>query len=501
MRPFIWMTCIVVATLAAGLACAGTGTASGYVATAVWGEAGESPGELASPKSAAVDAAGRVYVVDYLNHTLLKYEAGGALLDVWGGYGSEPGRFFNPSRVAVGPDGSVYVTDAGNHRVQRFTGSGLLLGCWGREGRGRGEFRYPRGVAVAANGTVYVTDERNHRVQAFTADGRFLRSWGSRGSGRGRFGFAKDVAVGRHGRVYVVERDNARVQVFSAAGRWLDSWGRGGAAPGRFRGARGLGIDARGHVFVADSMNYRIQEFTAAGVFVRQWGCRGSLPGLLMQPRDVAPAPDGTLVVADTVNDRLQRYAPSPLSDSEPPRTTSSVTARWSRTPVTATLSAGDAESGVAVTYARRGAVGAFEPYAAPFALTTEGAHRLQYLSVDAAGNQEITRTQVVRLDWTSPAVRPVALGVTRTTLGRAATLRFSVADRYSPRCRLTLVVTRDGRPRHRRDLGWRRASRDGRAQEVAVGARLARGRYGVTVTARDAAGNLTAASGVLVVR
>jgi hypothetical protein len=253
-------------------------------------------------------------------------------------------------------------------------------------------------------------------------------------------------------------------------------------------------------VFVADAMNDRIQEFRADGSFVRLWGCRGRETGLLLQPRDVAPAPDGSIVVVDTYNRRLQRFALSESSDAEPPRTSSSVGSGWRRTPVTATLTAVDAGSGVAFTYAMRSPAAAFTAVEGPFLLESEGTHRVRYLSVDAAGNQESIRELTVRLDWTDPEVVPDRLPGVRTSAGRAAIVRFSVADRYSPACRMTLAVTRDGRVVYVRDLGWRRVSPSGRAQRVEIGARLAPARYGLKLTVRDRAGNSREGGGVLVV-
>ena len=86
--------------------------------TSVWGKAGAGRGQLAVPKGVVVARDGSVWVVDYLNDKLIKYDTKAAVVLVRGGQGSAPGRFRQPSRVAVGPDGSVYVTDAGPVRVQ-----------------------------------------------------------------------------------------------------------------------------------------------------------------------------------------------------------------------------------------------------------------------------------------------------------------------------------------------------------------------------------------------
>jgi sugar lactone lactonase YvrE len=405
----------------------------------------------------------------------------------------------NPSRIALGPDGSLYVTDAGNHRIQRFAPDGRLIARWGREGTGPGEFRHPRGIGVAPDGRVYVTDEGNARVQVFTAGGRFLRTWGRFGTARGQFRHPKDVAVSPGGRVYVAEAGNHRVQVFTSAGRWLATWGGHGTAPGRFVGPRGLAVSGSGHVFVADADNCRIQEFRPGGSLVRVWGVQGTLPGLFAGPRDVALAPDGTVVVADTTNHRLQGFAKSKLADDEAPSTVCDVTSGWWRRPVTATLVAGDAGSGVAITYARVGADAPFEAYAGPVAFDSEGVWALQYLSVDAAGNQEIVRRRTLRLDWTAPAVR--SLSPLRALSGSPVTLRCVIADALSPSCRVSVQVMQDEALVRGFSLGWLAASPEGSERVVRFGSWLTPGSYDVRIVVRDLAGNRRTRSTPLTVR
>jgi len=496
------ITCLLAALVAAAAALAttcGPARAAGYQVTGVWGENGTAPGQLRSPKGAAVDADGFVYVVDYRNHTLIKFTASGEVALVWGGLGSRPGQLDNPSRIAMGPDGTLYVTDAGNQRIQRFTTEGRLLGWWGRQGTGPGEFRHPRGITVAANGQVYVTDEGNARVQVFTAGGRFLRAWGHEGTARGCFRHPKDVAVSASGRVFVVEAGNHRVQVFTRTGRWLATWGGRGTAPGRFDGPRGVAVDASGHVFVADAANGRVQEFLAGGSLVRMWGVKGVLPGLFNGPRDVAICPDGSVVVADTLNHRLQRFVLSALDDDEAPKTVCDVASGWWREPVTATLLASDAGSGVAVTYVRVGADRPFQPYAAPVVFDKQGVWALQYVSVDAAGNQETVRRRSLRLDWTPPVVRalPALAGVS----GSPVTLSFVIADAVSPSCRVSVRVSEDGALVRGFSVGWLPVTPGGRAQIVRFGSWLAPGDYVVRVTARDVAGNRDARATSLTVR
>jgi hypothetical protein len=77
------------------------------------------------------------------------------------------------------------------------------------------------------------------------------------------------------------------------------------------------------------------------------------------------------------------------------------------RAPVTVALAAGDgAGSGVTGTeYSVDG--GAFQPYTAPFTVSAQGGHLVEYRSIDAAGNRENTKDQVFAIAPVSGSETP----------------------------------------------------------------------------------------------
>jgi hypothetical protein len=96
--------------------------------------------------------------------------------------------------------------------------------------------------------------------------------------------------------------------------------------------------------------------------------------------------------------------------DADPPVTTSSLSPPspglangWYGVPVTVTLSATDADSGVASTkYTIDG--GPLQTYSAPFTISSEGNHSVSYWSVDNAGNQETAHSISVKIDLNAPS-------------------------------------------------------------------------------------------------
>jgi streptogramin lyase len=124
-------------------------------------------GQFLAPHDVAVDASGNVYVIDYGNQQLHKFDSSGNFITAWGGGGAGDGQFDRPHTVGVDTAGNVYVADTYNHRIQKFDSSGTFLTKWGLQGSGDGQFVQPRGVAIDAAGNVYVADTNNGRVQKF----------------------------------------------------------------------------------------------------------------------------------------------------------------------------------------------------------------------------------------------------------------------------------------------------------------------------------------------
>ena len=301
---------------------------------AQWGSQGSGNSQFDSPVGVAVDGNGNVYVAEYYNHRIQKFDAGGAYVGQWGSNGSGNGQFGYPIGVAVDGSGNVYVADSGNNRIQKFAGDGTFLMAFGWDvvsgnvdtdfeicqpgdtckdgssGSGNGQFSNPQGVAVDGAGNVYVADTSNNRVQKFDAGGAYLTQWGSGGSGNGQFNYPTGVAVDGAGNVYVADTNNHRIQKFDAGGNYQSQWGVSGSGNSQFRYPQGVAADGAGNVYVADSDNNRIQKFDGNGNYLSQWGSNGSGNGQFLYPTGVAVDGAGNVYVADVFNNRIQKFGP-----------------------------------------------------------------------------------------------------------------------------------------------------------------------------------------------
>lgn len=89
-----------------------------------------------------------------------------SLITKWGSLGAGPGQF-NGLNDAHESNGYIYVPDYNNNRIQKFDSNGKFITKFGMKGTGGGQFGRPEGVYVDPSGIVYVADTNNARVQKF----------------------------------------------------------------------------------------------------------------------------------------------------------------------------------------------------------------------------------------------------------------------------------------------------------------------------------------------
>jgi len=172
--------------------------------------------KLKRPAALAVDEKrGRLFVVDTAEHVVHVVPLGpGGEARVLGGRGTELGQFNFPTHLALDAEGRLAVVDAMNFRVQIFDAELRPQNAFGQLGDGLGDLSRPKGVAVDKEGVVFVLEGYFDVVQAFDTKGTLLGTFGGSGVKPGRLWLAGGMALDSRGLLYVADTYNSRVQVF-----------------------------------------------------------------------------------------------------------------------------------------------------------------------------------------------------------------------------------------------------------------------------------------------
>ena len=189
---------------------------------------GKDPGQPNPTFSWVTDVAvdphnGNIYVVDNHRDHVLVFNSAHAQIGQLGvtndsgecGENADNQHFCGPVGVEVDADGSVYVTDWGNQRVQKFNSQRQYQMTFGLQGQGgdqHGEISGPDDVEVDGKGRVYVAD-MSGRVEVFDPTGAYLTTIG--GSGDSDFRVLSDVSVSSSGTVYVSDLSRARIRTYT----------------------------------------------------------------------------------------------------------------------------------------------------------------------------------------------------------------------------------------------------------------------------------------------
>jgi DNA-binding beta-propeller fold protein YncE len=219
--------------------------------------------DLGKPKGMCCDAEGNIVVLEPHYSRVNHFATEGKLIRQWGIHGTNAGQLALPRSVAVETGGRIYISEYGQtERVQQFSADGSrLLQVIGKDGTNPGEFNRAEGLTLDAGNRLYVADSCNHRVQVFSAEGKWLRAYGRAGSAPGQMSYPYDIRVDAAGYQFVCEFGNSRIQIFDAEDRFVEILGGPGASPGRFSNPWSIALDSKGNLYVADAGNHRVQKF------------------------------------------------------------------------------------------------------------------------------------------------------------------------------------------------------------------------------------------------
>ena len=257
---------------------------------------------LSSPADVAVDAAGNRYIADLQHYRIRKVTPAGVISTVAGngvlGFSGDGGPATNASiglvyELAIDAAGNLYLPDYLLHRVRKVSPAGIITtiagtGFPGYSGDGgpasAATLSNPIGVAVDAAGNLYVSEYTGQRIRRISATGTIstVAGNGSAGySGDGgaataaQLGYPFGIALDGTGNLYIAEATNLRVRKVTPAGvisTFAGNGTNGYSGDGGAATAAGLGqladvtVDASGNVYLGTYASNRVRKVSPAGI-------------------------------------------------------------------------------------------------------------------------------------------------------------------------------------------------------------------------------------------
>ena len=281
--------------------------------------------QLNTPINITVDNSNNIYIADFGNGRIVKYEPnsleGKVLIDNLNG----------PYAIEVNDEGDIYVVENYAHRVSKFIFSGddytqVIVAGGNGEGTELNQLFRPMDLHLDESDNLYVLDTYNHRVVKWlpgAIQGSVVAGGNNNGSDLNQLYYPHAFSVDDSGNIYIADWDNRRIvkwDVNSSEGTILKDENNSNLR-GNFIG---IHVDNEsGNIYASDHYDDIVKKFTpisnnqySSSVVAGRdngWGNGSSKIDELRNPRGVNLDNNKNLLVADQENHRIIKVQLSPV--------------------------------------------------------------------------------------------------------------------------------------------------------------------------------------------
>lgn len=247
----------------------GAGSADEFAAaTLTFGQKGTGPGSFDDPRSIAVDRSSNIYVADYSDGRIQRFDSQGIFSQL---INVGPKSYIQG--LAVSSDGKLYAVYGGEAHIFD-TQSGASLGEFDYA-----DDHYFEDVAIGADGKI-VFVSNGEDIFVFNPDGTLNTSIpASISTITGDSELDAKVALDGLGNIYALGTFNNGVFKFSPSGQFLNRFGAQGTEPGKFEAVDAIAVDGQGRIFVSDIQG--VQVFDSDGAYLDSFGGPAQLGGVV----------------------------------------------------------------------------------------------------------------------------------------------------------------------------------------------------------------------------
>jgi len=186
----------------------------------------EGTNELRSPRDAAVNQKGEIYIADYGNDRIVRLDSTGAFINETGGFGADDYVLSGPISIALDNISNVYVVDSGNSRIIRYDRYLNFISSE-RYIKGNSDIAFvrPTCIDVSNRGDIVIGDEGLAACYRLNQLFGYNYDFGGRDDIQSIIYPSSIVYDNRLFKVYVTDSHTSRVAVYDDFGLLLQTFG------------------------------------------------------------------------------------------------------------------------------------------------------------------------------------------------------------------------------------------------------------------------------------
>jgi len=247
---------------------------------------------LAGPSLMTIDASGNIYVANWNNKTVSRWNSSHTYLGTFG----TGITMSNPEGIVFDSAGNAYVEDTGSGDVYKFNSAGvyqstIITGL-----------SHPLGISINSSDQLFIatyvyTSPYTSSVTKYSTSGTLLQTISNTNMNE-----SDGVAIDGSGNIFVLNRGNnltgtnqGYVTEYNSAGTYLGVFSSG------YNDPLAISVDPSGNVFVADSHNDEVKIYSSTGVLLN------TLTGFTDVEGFVADS-NGNLYVSDFTDNTVKEF-------------------------------------------------------------------------------------------------------------------------------------------------------------------------------------------------
>ncbi len=267
----------------------------------------ERPYKLHEPTDIAIDAVGRIYVLDTDDDLIKVYNPDGVYL-------KHLPQETKPLSFAMARDG-IYVADRKSFVIHKYDFKDRLLYSFGSKGSGRAQFESIDGLATDQDQRVLVGDAEKGMANVFTVESGAPFEGIVKEPSRTSVKWEKSIplpagkmAWDGKGTLYaIVAGDDDRKEGNKIV--WIVNGAVAGEIKVKELSPVSIAVDSSGALWALDKKKGVLAKLDESGNIVARIGSSGSQKGQFDDPEDFAISSTGVIFVADSGNRRVQAFS------------------------------------------------------------------------------------------------------------------------------------------------------------------------------------------------